>query len=64
MAEDTIVGISIIPDSDDESVEVDITARQKMLSAVTGSLLTSLLGEDYSLTRRIYSSVATLTTHI
>ena len=31
-------------DSDDLEVEMDISAGQKMLSAVSGSLLTSLLG--------------------
>jgi hypothetical protein len=30
---------------DNEDVEVDITAGQKMLSAMSGSLLTSLLGQ-------------------
>jgi solute carrier family 25, member 39/40 len=31
---------------DNDDVEVDITARQKMMSAMSGSLLTSLLGES------------------
>jgi len=30
---------------DNDDIEVDITARQKMISAMSGSLLTSLLGE-------------------
>ena len=34
----------IMNDSDDREVEMDISAGQKMLSAVSGSLLTSLLG--------------------
>ena len=34
----------IMNDSDDLEVEMDISAGQKMLSAVSGSLLTSLLG--------------------
>jgi len=29
---------------DNDDVEIEITARQKMLSAMSGSLLTSLLG--------------------
>lgn len=33
---------------DNEHVVVDITAGQKMLSAMSGSLLTSLLGESSS----------------
>jgi solute carrier family 25 protein 39/40 len=31
---------------DNDDVEVDITAGQKMMSAMSGSLLTSLLGES------------------
>lgn len=50
---DRIHGDNLIPGmsstiamaGDRDDVEVDITARQKMLSAMSGSLLTSLLGE-------------------
>ena len=34
---------------DNDDIEVDITAGQKMLSAMSGSLLTSLLGEPVRL---------------
>jgi hypothetical protein len=45
--DDPIPGISstIAMTGDVEDVEVDITAGQKMLSAMSGSLLTSLLGK-------------------
>lgn len=33
----------------EKEVEVDISAGQKMLSAVSGSLLTSLLGRNFSM---------------
>lgn len=36
-------------DSNSGDIEVDITAGQKMVSAMSGSLLTSLLGEHTSL---------------
>lgn len=41
-------------DADDLPPETDISASQKMLSAVSGSLLTSLLGKfkDYQLYKR------------
>ena len=32
-------------DHDSDGIDVEITAAQKMLSAVSGSLLTALLGE-------------------
>lgn len=38
--------------SDNEDVIMDISATQKMLSAVSGSLLTSLLGTDFSFVTR------------
>ena len=38
------VSSTIAMSGDNEGIEVDITAGQKMLSAVTGSLCTSLLG--------------------
>jgi solute carrier family 25 protein 39/40 len=44
-SDDPIPGIPpSMPVSGDDAVEVDITAGQKMLSAMSGSLLTSLLG--------------------
>jgi solute carrier family 25 protein 39/40 len=39
------VSSTIAMTGDNDDVEVDITAGQKMLSAMSGSLLTSLLGE-------------------
>jgi solute carrier family 25 protein 39/40 len=39
------VSSTIAMTSDNDGVEVDITAGQKMLSAISGSLLTSLLGK-------------------
>ena len=38
------VSSTIAMTGDNDDVEVDITAGQKMLSAMSGSLLTSLLG--------------------
>jgi len=38
------VSSTIAMSGDSDDVEIDITARQKMLSAMSGSLLTSLLG--------------------
>ena len=38
-------GIAVTRDIMADSVEVEISAPQKMLSAVSGSLLTSLLGK-------------------
>ena len=40
------VSSTIAMNGDNEDIEVDITARQKMLSAMSGSLLTSLLGNS------------------
>ena len=44
-----IIGANIITpdDGEDLGVESDISAGQKMLSAVSGSLLTSLLGRPF-----------------
>jgi solute carrier family 25 protein 39/40 len=39
------VSSTIAMTGDNDDVEIDITAGQKMLSAMSGSLLTSLLGE-------------------
>lgn len=36
--------IAMTGDNGNDDIEVDLTARQKMLSAMSGSLLTSLLG--------------------
>lgn len=36
---------SIIPGARDHNGDIEITATQKMLSAMSGSLLTSLIGE-------------------
>jgi solute carrier family 25 protein 39/40 len=46
--DDPVPGVSstIAMSGDNEDVEVDITAGQKMVSAMSGSLLTSLLGES------------------
>lgn len=45
--DDPVPGVAstIAMTGDDEDVEIHITAGQKMLSAMSGSLLTSLLGE-------------------
>lgn len=45
---DPIPGISstVAMSGDTEDIEVDLTARQKMISAMSGSLLTSLLGKS------------------
>ena len=40
------VSSTIAMTGDNDDVEVDITATQKMISAMSGSLLTSLLGES------------------
>jgi len=40
------VSSTIAMSGDNEDVEVEITAGQKMISAMSGSLLTSLLGES------------------
>lgn len=40
------IGTTAMGVSDEMKAEVEISAGQKMLSAVSGSLLTSLLGED------------------
>ena len=44
-----ILGVTAVTrgDKDGTETEVDISAAQKMLSAVSGSLLTSLLGKLY-----------------
>ena len=39
------VSSTIAMTGDNDDIEVDITAGQKMISAMSGSLLTSLLGE-------------------
>jgi len=39
------VSSTIAMTGDNNDIEIDITAGQKMLSAMSGSLLTSLLGE-------------------
>lgn len=46
--DDPVPGVSstIAMSGDNEDVEVDITAGQKMVSAMSGSLLTSLLGKS------------------
>lgn len=44
-AEDAFAGATMLSSKDDVSDELtDISAGQKMLSAISGSLLTSLLG--------------------
>jgi solute carrier family 25 protein 39/40 len=43
------VSSTIAMTGDNDDIEVDITAGQKMLSAMSGSLLTSLLGEPVRL---------------
>jgi solute carrier family 25 protein 39/40 len=40
------VSSTVAMNGDNEDIEVDITAGQKMLSAMSGSLLTSLLGNS------------------
>ena len=42
------VSSTIAMSGDNDDVEVDITAGQKMISAMSGSLLTSLLGMQHS----------------
>ena len=44
-----VLGVTAVirSDRDEPEPEVDISAGQKMLSAVSGSLLTSLLGKIY-----------------
>lgn len=44
--DDLIPGVSatVAMTGDNEDIDIDITASQKMISAVSGSLLTSLLG--------------------
>jgi hypothetical protein len=44
------VATTIAMDGDSDNVEFDITAAQKMISAISGSLLTSLLGKSYDFT--------------
>lgn len=44
-AEDAFAGETMLSSQDDGSDPVDLPARQKMLSAISGSLLTGLLGE-------------------
>jgi hypothetical protein len=41
------VAATIAMNGDSDNVEFDITATQKMISAISGSLLTSLLGKSY-----------------
>lgn len=41
------IGMSGDMGNDGDDVEIDITAGQKMISAMSGSLLTSLLGRSY-----------------
>lgn len=40
---------------DEEAAETDISAGQKMLSAVSGSLLTSILGMAPSISKELFS---------
>jgi solute carrier family 25 protein 39/40 len=42
------VSATVAMSGDNEDVDVDITAGQKMISAMSGSLLTSLLGRFLS----------------
>lgn len=44
---------TIAMSGDNDDVEVDITAGQKMISAMSGSLLTSLLGQSCQMERQI-----------
>jgi hypothetical protein len=41
------VAATIAMNGDNDNVDFDITATQKMISAISGSLLTSLLGKSY-----------------
>lgn len=43
----------------EQEIETEITASQKMLSAVSGSLLTSLLGEPQALSGNVQYSILT-----
>lgn len=47
-------------DTDEPEVEMDISAGQKMLSAVSGSLLTSLLGTFFLTAKQMLSADASL----
>jgi solute carrier family 25 protein 39/40 len=43
------VAATIAMNGDSDNVDFDITATQKMISAISGSLITSLLGKSYLL---------------
>jgi solute carrier family 25 protein 39/40 len=51
------VSSTIAMTGDNNDIEVDITAGQKMLSAMSGSLLTSLLGQKFSSRKRMIECV-------
>lgn len=64
--EDNLVpGVSstIAMTGDNDDVEVDITAGQKMLSAMSGSLLTSLLGKELRTISNLGSQLLTRLNH-